>query len=289
MTEVQRYRLTPHGELRKIGTLQDQYELIFVLELDPGAPAIVRREGLRVRVSELIGNDIANDQNGQRWSPTRLMRRLAYLASNIVDSRIRSEDPNVQKTIYVTEEEAQELQQIDPARVDTGEWKEVATQIAAEESHIFISCGQRTGSEIQLGRAIVGLVEKLTGRRAYFADTVNSMQGLTSNIFNALHNSAGFIGVMHRRGETGQGAFRGSVWVEQEIAIAAFMVQTLALELPSRAYIETGIQREGVRGFIHLNPVTFESDDEILRDLEQWLPGLAIPGHVSPSKAQEKG
>jgi hypothetical protein len=78
---------------------------------------------------------------------------------------------------------------------------------------------------------------------------------------------------MHRRDRIADTQdYRGSVWVEQELAIASFMVQTLGLVLPAKVYVQNGIRREGVRGFILLNPTTFETADEIITDLEAWLP-----------------
>jgi hypothetical protein len=44
--------------------------------------------------------------------------------------------------------------------------------------------------------------------------------------------------------------------------------------LPAKLYVQRGIQREGVRGFIILNPVEFEVEDEITADLKLWLPLL---------------
>ena len=116
----------------------------------------------------------------------------------------------------------------------------------------------------------------MTGLDGYFAEYQSSLEGLTANIFNSLYESAAFIAVMHRRdGLLPDGKhFRGSVWVEQEIAIASFMVQTLGTSLPSRAYVQEGIPLEGVRGFIILNPIVFNTNQNILADLESWLPSL---------------
>ena len=82
---------------------------------------------------------------------------------------------------------------------------------------------------------------------------------------------------MHRRDQipSSPTEFRGSVWIEQEIAIAAFLVQALSHPLPARAYVEAGIRTEGVRGFILLNPVEFATSEEVLADLEDWLPSLS--------------
>jgi len=77
---------------------------------------------------------------------------------------------------------------------------------------------------------------------------------------------------MHRRDRlnTQPVAYRGSVWVEQEVGIAAFLVQSLGLRLPARVYVQKGIIREGVRGFILLNPIAFETAEEVIADLEDF-------------------
>jgi len=65
---------------------------------------------------------------------------------------------------------------------------------------------------------------------------------------------------------------RGSVWVEQEIAIAAFMSQVLKLPMRVRSYVHDSIRREGLRDKILLNPMSFREDSEILDDLASTLP-----------------
>jgi hypothetical protein len=65
---------------------------------------------------------------------------------------------------------------------------------------------------------------------------------------------------------------RGSVWVEQEIAISAFISQALKRPLHERAYVHENIRREGLRDKLHLNPVLFREGSEILRDLGALLP-----------------
>jgi hypothetical protein len=144
---------------------------------------------------------------------------------------------------------------------------------------IFVSCGQSTSAERQLGQDIAKLVEQLTGCLAYFAENQNSLEGVTENILKRLHIAAGFIAIMHPRGNvsnpntaTSQTWVRGSVWVEQEIAIAAFISQALQRPMRVRAYIHESIPREGLRSQLHLNPKSFIEDSEILKDLRSELP-----------------
>jgi len=130
---------------------------------------------------------------------------------------------------------------------------------------VFISCGQRTDDEKQLGKQIQSLVKQLTTFEPYFAEFQNTLEGLTKNIFSELFNCVGFITVMHRRGiiET-KNIQRASVWVEQEIAIAAFIREVLAKKIEVIALSETGILLEGVRAQLLLNPYEFTNNSEAI-------------------------
>ena len=56
---------------------------------------------------------------------------------------------------------------------------------------------------------------------------------------------------MHQRGDItipgGGIRTRGLVWIEQEIAIAAFMGQTLDRRIPTLFYMEKGVSLEGIK------------------------------------------
>ena len=86
---------------------------------------------------------------------------------------------------------------------------------------------------------------------------------------------------MHRRGrvqfldEHGniqQEMIRASVWIEQEIAIAAFLSYISGRNLHVQAFAESGIAREGVRDQLLINPITFTNSTEVLEQLRQVLP-----------------
>jgi hypothetical protein len=151
--------------------------------------------------------------------------------------------------------------------------------VPSGEPLIFVSCGQSTPEERELGQQIAKLVENETSCRAYFAENQNTLEGITENILKRLRIAAGFIAIMHPRGNvtnprntSGQSWVRGSVWVEQEIAIAAFISQALERPMRVRAYVHESILREGLRDKLHLNPKLFKDDSEILDDLAAELP-----------------
>jgi hypothetical protein len=181
-------------------------------------------------------------------------------------------------SFQATQNEVIEMRDIDPKRIDIHAWQEVVDSKVRFRNQVFISCGQQTEDEVALGQDIVKLVNGRNGLSGYFAQNQQSLDGVTFNIFQAIYNSAAFIAVMHRRDQLSSepAVYRGSVWVEQEIAIAAFVVQVLGAKVPNRAFIQSGIRREGVRGFIHLNATAFETSDEVLAELQNWLPSLDI-------------
>jgi hypothetical protein len=148
---------------------------------------------------------------------------------------------------------------------------------------VFISCGQYRPEEIKLGEDLAAAVSELTLYQGYFAQNVTSLDGLSRNIFGALNRCCGFVGVMHQRGDlaTPDGTrIRASVWVEQEIAIAAFLKQAQDRDIQVVVYVQRGISREGVRDQLHLNPIEFSHEDDVLSDFRQRL----SDGRFSPVK-----
>lgn len=151
----------------------------------------------------------------------------------------------------------------------------------SEKALVFISCGQFTPAERKLGTAIAAMVKQETGAEGYFAQNQSSLEGLSNYVFDALHRAAGFIAVMHHRGRvfdlSGKAdLIRGSVWVEQEIAIAGFLQATRGGDFPVAAYVQKGITLEGAREKLILNPMEFTRHPEIMKDLKAKLQGWAL-------------
>jgi hypothetical protein len=132
---------------------------------------------------------------------------------------------------------------------------------------IFISCGQYTDAERRLGKQIVGMVQKLTGFDAYFAENVQDLNGLDDNILKALQDCVGFIVVLHPRGKIIRPdrvkITRASVWIEQEIAIATYIQKIEKRQLPIIAFAHSDVSREGLREFLHLNPIPFRDEAKV--------------------------
>lgn len=153
-----------------------------------------------------------------------------------------------------------------------------------QSNKVFISCGQRTDEEKELGQQIQELVRELTPFEPYFAEFQTSLDGLSKNIFSELYKCKGFITVMHRRGKVEPGGHsRASVWVEQEIAIAAFINEILDKKFNVIAITQSDIELEGVREQLLLNPTQFTCNDEALDCLRKILPEWAVDLGNDPS------
>ena len=151
-----------------------------------------------------------------------------------------------------------------------------------EKPVIFISCGQCTQEEVELGKAIVCLIAKETPYEPYFAEEQNTLEGLVANILGALDRAVGLIAVMHNRGTVtfpgGRTLERGSVWVEQEIAIAAFAQHVLKKDIEVALYLQNGIAFEGIRQQLRLKAIRFKTAQDVLADLAGRLPSWRLEG-----------
>jgi len=137
------------------------------------------------------------------------------------------------------------------------------------KARVFISCGQRDDKEKDFALTCQNYFES-KGFIAYFAEEVHSLEALTENIFRHLKNSEYFVFIDFKREELPNGKFRGSVFVNQEIAIAAF------LEIETVGFHEAGVDREGVIEHLIANPIYFNDKADFLKKLEEntkeWHP-----------------
>jgi len=147
---------------------------------------------------------------------------------------------------------------------------------------VFISCGQYSSAEIELGKSVEALIREETAYEPYFAEQQNTLEGLSENILGSLARCSAFVGIMHHRGNviTPHGSLtRASVWVEQELAIAAFIQKAIGRKVEVAIYMEAGIHREGMRQQLRLKPVEFESAEAVITDLRERIGNwsLAVP------------
>lgn len=201
-------------------------------------------------------------------------KKLGYYAIEKLKTSFSVSNPSLEHKFEPNREEVVDLYHIDSDKIYSDENVVINEKMRDGAKMIFISCGQHHPHEKQLGKQIKQLIDQVNGFEGYFAENQQSFDGLTQNIFNALYSAAAFVAVMHRRDAVSGNDYRGSVWIEQEIAMAAFMVQTLKVPIEVKAYIQKGIKIEGVRGLIQLNPLVFEDDKEVIDDLKLSLPPL---------------
>ncbi|MGB7022277.1 MAG: hypothetical protein WBD73_00625 [Candidatus Acidiferrales bacterium] len=163
---------------------------------------------------------------------------------------------------------------------------------------VFISCGQYTDEERALGELTRKLVDELTPFEGYFAQNQVSLKTLSENVLTRLYDSVGLIAIMHHRGlvthkqgidgaSAGPKHIRASVWVEQEIAIAALMEQVLRRPLHVALFTEHGIEVEGIRKQLHLNPVQFANGDEVINRLREILPTWKEPLYMTEDQQRK--
>ena len=147
---------------------------------------------------------------------------------------------------------------------------------------VFVSCGQYTDEEKDLGKRVCDLVTESTIFDGYFAQNQTTLKTLAENVLRRLYESIGLIVIMHHRGRIeGHNANRASVWIEQEIAIATLMEQVLSRPLHVALFVQRGIAVEGIRQQIQLNPIEFTTNDEVIARLRGILPNWTDPLYVS--------
>lgn len=227
--------------------------------------AIVPTEKDQRALIELIRKELEHDSfikaiREANWMDDGMKRSVAEK----LKGELLLQDNSIERDVFLAVTEAREARKGD-----------YSTKIGEQQPIIFISCGQSAPEEKQLGKTIATLVESFTPFKAFFAENVTSLDGLTSSIFGNIDKTSGFIFVMHKRGDVktrSRNLIRASVWIEQEIAIASFLQQIYKKKFHIAAYIQDGIKREGVRDVIHLNPRTFSDNSEILDHLKATLP-----------------
>ena len=80
----------------------------------------------------------------------------------------------------------------------------------------------------------------------------------------ANHNPRGTV-----RNDKNAEHVRAPVWIEQEIAIAAFLEHCLGRKIAVAVFIHNSVKREGIREFLQFN-LSFDKNEEVL----EQLPGL---------------
>jgi hypothetical protein len=119
-------------------------------------------------------------------------------------------------------------------------------------ARVFISCGQSKGTdEPRIAKEISVMLEAL-GYEPYIAVEETTFAGVKENIFERLKNSEYFLFIDFKREPLGDGCHRGSLFSNQELAIAAWLdMKVIALQ-------EEGVkQLDGLLHFMQTNASIF--------------------------------
>lgn len=141
---------------------------------------------------------------------------------------------------------------------------------------IFIACGQRDSREKELGEKIASLTKSYDNLVPFLAEDTHSFDALTSEIFENLNRCVGFVAVLHAREKIDKNnMFRSSLWINQEIGIAAYLNLRDKTNIPVRVFVESKqnveVEIEGVLKYIMVNSVPFSSDEEVTEKIKEWL------------------
>lgn len=131
---------------------------------------------------------------------------------------------------------------------------------------VFIACGQSTPREKTLGVRVKALFKK-NKIDSFLAETANDLESLNTHIFKNLADCTSFLAILHKRDKNKHNT---SVWINQEVAVAAYLRSTGRV-IPSLVLYEENTIIEGLIKYTIANPPTFKSDDEALSKIEEWI------------------
>ncbi len=148
---------------------------------------------------------------------------------------------------------------------------------------IFVSCGQLRPEEKRLGQRIKTEIDAVPGFKAYFADTVQDLSGLSTHILDALRRSSGAVIVLHPRGEIhaddGRAlGIRSSVWINQEVALLAYRQFFEKRAIPVLAFRDPSITLEGAMTAFIINPKPWVDEGTVLAEVRRWIAEEAPSG-----------
>ncbi len=136
-------------------------------------------------------------------------------------------------------------------------------ELAFPQARVFISCGQHDDTEKSLGFACQKHLQK-RGFKTYLAEAVQNLEGLTENIFRHLRTSEYAVFIDPKREPLDDGTCRGSLFVNQELAIAAFQ------QIESLVFHQEAVKREGVSEYIMAKPIHFQDRSDFTTKLSKY-------------------
>jgi len=138
---------------------------------------------------------------------------------------------------------------------------------------IFVSCGQLTPAEKQLGRRVQAAINSHEGFNAYLADKVQSLASLGNHVFDALRRCAGAVVFLHARGDG-----TSSMWINQELAVLAYRQFFESAEIPILVFKEDSVGLEGAMSAFIVNAKALVDEEVVIASVRGWLIDKAAVG-----------
>lgn len=149
----------------------------------------------------------------------------------------------------------------------------VYTEKRMPDRLIFVSCGQLTPAEKQLGRRVKVVIDSHEGFKAYLADAVQNLASLGDHVFDALRRCAGAVVFLHARGDKSS-----SMWINQELAVLAYRQFFESSEIPISVFKEDSVRLEGAMSAFIVNAKPLADEEAVLEEVERWLTDKAVKG-----------
>lgn len=154
------------------------------------------------------------------------------------------------------------------------------------KSRIFLSCGQRPEER----KVVEDIKQSLESEyEVYVATQQHTPEGFKENIFRHLENSEYFLFIDFKReelsGKKGHLCFRGSLFSNQELALASY------LGLDILPFQENGVEEhKGIMQFVMANPISFTNKEAlpslVIKEVKkQWKTGWRNQLDLSESKS----
>lgn len=138
---------------------------------------------------------------------------------------------------------------------------------------IFVSCGQLTPAEKQLGARVKGAIDSHEGFESYLAAKVQNLAALGNHVFEALRRCAGAVVLLHARGDGSS-----SMWINQELAVLAYRQFFEAAEIPIVVFKEDSVRLEGAMSAFIVNAKPLADEEEVIAEVLRWVTDEATRG-----------
>ena len=147
-----------------------------------------------------------------------------------------------------------------------------------KRARVFLSCGQRGDTERETARRVSRLLGE-RGYDVYVAVYEQDIGSIVQNVFDWLGKSEYFLFVDFDRQSDEYLPF--SLYSHQELAIAGY------LHLPAMIFCQKGRKRIGMADHLQINPIEFDTPNDLLERVEAQLNDFEVEGHWNPTHRNE--